>query len=100
MMDRKLLESIARLANLSLDEKDEAEYVGKLEAIFQYVAQLEKVDVAQVEPMSHVLGATNVVRDDIVEPSLSVEEGLKNAPDTSGQYIRGPLIIDPGTEHS
>lgn len=99
MISKELLLKIARLAHLMVEEREAVELQGNLSSIFDYIGKLEKVDVSNVQPMSHVHGTTNVFREDLVEPSLTVEEGLRNAPDLSGRFIRVPIIIEPGTEH-
>jgi len=99
MITKELLLKIAKLAHISVPESETTEFMNNLSSIFGYMEKLESVNVANVEPMSHVLGATNVLRADEVTPSLPVEEALQNAPDSSGRFIRVPIIIDSGVEH-
>jgi aspartyl-tRNA(Asn)/glutamyl-tRNA(Gln) amidotransferase subunit C len=35
----------------------------------------------------------DILRDDVVQGSVSREEGLKNAPDTDGTFFRVPKVI-------
>jgi aspartyl-tRNA(Asn)/glutamyl-tRNA(Gln) amidotransferase subunit C len=51
------------------------------------------VDVSGVEPMAHALPLQNVLREDVVEPSLPIEEVLKNAPEVDGRFFKVPKII-------
>ena len=99
MITKELVLKIAKLAHLSVDESSVEGFSKNLSDIFGYMAQLEKVNVDDVAPMSHVLGQTNVFRADEVKPSLGIEEALKNTPDCSGRFIRVPIIVEPGTEH-
>jgi aspartyl-tRNA(Asn)/glutamyl-tRNA(Gln) amidotransferase subunit C len=46
-----------------------------------------------VEPMAHAVPLQNVLRDDVAEKSLPLEEVLKNAPDTDGPFFKVPKII-------
>ena len=57
------------------------------------MAKLSEVDVAGVEPMAHALPLHNVLRDDVVEPSLPVEQVLRNAPETDGPFFKVPKVI-------
>lgn len=68
----------------------------KLNAIFGYLEVITSAKVDGVEPMSHVHGSINVIREDVVEPSMPNGELLKIAPDCSGRYIRTPLVIGEG----
>ena len=98
MLSRELVLKIARLARLHLSDDEVPVLAKELDGIFQFVRQLEKIDVSEIEPMSHVHGVTNVFRDDAVVAPLSVEETLKNAPDSSGRFIRVPIIVGQETE--
>lgn len=84
---------IAALANLSVGEEESRVLAGDLAAVLAYVEKLKEIDVTSVEPMSHVHGAVNVFREDVVQPPMDTEEGLKNAPDKSGRFIRVPIIV-------
>lgn len=84
---------VAKLARLALDEAHLAKYAPQLTSILGYVEQLKKVDVASTEPMAHALPISNVLREDIVQPSLSLEKVLQNAPDTDGQFFKVPKVI-------
>jgi aspartyl-tRNA(Asn)/glutamyl-tRNA(Gln) amidotransferase subunit C len=84
---------VAKLARLAMDEPQLQKLTTELEGILEYVAKLERVDVASVEPMAHALPLHNVLRDDVVEPSLPLDKVLKNAPDTDGPFFKVPKII-------
>ena len=99
MITKELITKIARLAHLHTEEAEVQELSADLSSIFDYIALLEKVDISAVEPLSHVLAQTNVMRPDIAEPSLPVDDLLGIAPDTSGRFIKVPIIVEPGTEH-
>jgi len=85
---------VAKLANLPLTV-DEKKYLGKeLDETLEHIANLQKIDTKNVEPTSQVTGLENVMRDDVVTPSLSQKEVLQNAKDTYKGYIRVPAIIE------
>ena len=85
---------IVKLARLSLSEDELLTYSGQLNTIIGHVEQLNKLDTIGIEPTSHVLPITNVIRDDAHTPSLSNEEVLKNAPDPADNFYRVPKIIE------
>ena len=84
---------VAKLARLALREDQLAKYAPQLGAILQYIEQINKIDKSGVEPMAHALPLHNVLREDVVEPSLSLGEVLKNAPETDGPFFKVPKII-------
>ena len=94
MISEDEVKKIARLAYLNVEDSEVKKLASQLNAIFGYIQKLEKLDVHDVAPMSHVHGAINVFREDAVEPSLPVEDALKIAPDSSGRFIRVPIIIE------
>lgn len=90
----ELVIKIGKLAHLELSADEIPALRGELGAILEHVDQLQKVNVTDVSAMSHVHGASNVFREDVVQPSLEFGAAKVNAPDTSGTFFRVPLIIE------
>lgn len=84
---------VAKLARLSLSEEKLQMLRGQLEPILNYVDKIGQLNVAGVEPMAHALPLHNVLREDVVEPSLPIEKVLQNAPDTDGRFFKVPKVI-------
>ena len=84
---------VAKLARLELPEDRLAKLTLQLETILEYVAQIGTVDVTGIEPMAHALPLHNVLREDVVEPSLPLAKVLQNAPDTDGPFFKVPKVI-------
>lgn len=84
---------IALLARLHL-EPDEVERLrAELSAILEHMERLRLLDTEGVEPMTHAVPMRLRLRPDVVEPSLSVELALDEAPDADGDLFRVPGII-------
>ena len=90
----KDVEKIADLARLYITEEEKEKYTRQLNVILEYMEQLNKVDTSKVEPLSHPFELKNVFREDEVQPSLPVDEALKNAPEKSGNYFKVPKVIN------
>ena len=84
---------VAKLARLALDDQHLERLTVQLENILEYVAKIGQVDVTGVEPMAHALPLHNVLREDVVEPSLPLEKVLMNAPETDGPFFKVPKVI-------
>ncbi|MFH1887734.1 MAG: Asp-tRNA(Asn)/Glu-tRNA(Gln) amidotransferase subunit GatC [Pseudomonadota bacterium] len=84
---------VARLARLSVDEKDVAEFTRQVGDILEYVDTLNQADTRAVPPTSHSLDRVNAFREDGARPSLGTDELLENAPDREGPDILVPKII-------
>lgn len=88
-----LIENLAKLAHLSFDEKEKAEIRADLQEMITFIEKLKEVNTDGVQPLLHMSGNTNMLREDIVQGSVSRDEALKNAPDTDGIYFRVPKVI-------
>jgi len=84
---------VAKLARLALDESHLRTFTPQIESILEYVDKIRAVDVSGVEPMAHALPLANVLRADVVEPSLPIEKVLQNAPETDGRFFKVPKVI-------
>lgn len=90
------LRRIAHLARLRISEEESERLSGQLGSILTYVELLNEVDTAGVEPMAHAIELTNVLREDVPQPSLPRDQALANAPQTDGRYFLVPAILDEG----
>jgi aspartyl-tRNA(Asn)/glutamyl-tRNA(Gln) amidotransferase subunit C len=88
---------IADLAKLHLGEEELEEFTERFQSLLDYIEKLKQVDVETIEPTSHVSFSKefeeHIFREDVVEPSLPVEESLANAPDSGGGHFRVPKVI-------
>ncbi|WP_242310575.1 Asp-tRNA(Asn)/Glu-tRNA(Gln) amidotransferase subunit GatC, partial [Bacillus cereus group sp. BfR-BA-01524] len=66
----------------------------QLDAIVTFAEQLNELDTTDVKPTTHVLTMKNVMREDVAEKGLPVEEVLKNAPDHKDNQIRVPAVLE------
>jgi aspartyl-tRNA(Asn)/glutamyl-tRNA(Gln) amidotransferase subunit C len=90
-------EQVAHLANLAridLSPEEIASLTAELGQIVDSVAKVSEVATPDVPATSHPMPLTNVFRDDIVRPSLSVEQALSGAPERDGDKFRVPAILD------
>ncbi|MBF0593909.1 MAG: Asp-tRNA(Asn)/Glu-tRNA(Gln) amidotransferase subunit GatC [Candidatus Omnitrophica bacterium] len=94
MITKETVNYIASLSRLHIDEAENAGFVRNLEDILQYVAKLNKLDVAGVLPTSHVLKMENVFRDDKVSPSLTQQEALSFAIESHAGHYKVPKVIE------
>ena len=87
------VEHVAKLARLEFTQAEKEKLVHQLNDILTYVGKLNEIDTTNVEPLSHVIELENVFREDVVIPSSSSEETLKNAPDRTEKFFRVPKVI-------
>jgi aspartyl-tRNA(Asn)/glutamyl-tRNA(Gln) amidotransferase subunit C len=90
---------VAELAHLELTPEEIELYRGQLDEIIAYVGKLEKLDVANVEPMAQVLFAAPgedhpELRDDTLVPCDIADAVLAQAPDAAKPFFRVPRVIE------
>jgi aspartyl-tRNA(Asn)/glutamyl-tRNA(Gln) amidotransferase subunit C len=75
------IDAVAALAHLRLQPGQRERLAADLERILDYVDQLRDVNTENVPETAHVADVARPWRDDVVAPSLGVDEALANAPD-------------------
>ena len=76
----KDVEHVANLARLELSGQEKEQFTEQMNAILAYADKLGELDTTDVEPTSHVLPVTNVMREDEVRESVSNENGSAERP--------------------
>lgn len=89
---------VAELAYLELSADEEVHMQRDLNAILDYIAQLNELDTSRVEPMAQVaevLGnARAALRADEQRASLPREAVMAAAPETDGTFFKVPKVIE------
>lgn len=94
-VSREVVEHVALLARLELSEEEIARLQRELGRILEHANKLQNVDTDAIEGTSHVLPITNVYREgDEVQPSLSPEEAVSTAPESTENLFRVPRIVE------
>jgi aspartyl-tRNA(Asn)/glutamyl-tRNA(Gln) amidotransferase subunit C len=84
---------VARLARLSLTDAEADTFTGQLAAILEHAEDVEALDLADVPPTAHPVPLVNVMRPDVVGPTLSNEAALAGAPAAEDGRFRVPTIL-------
>jgi len=85
---------IAKLARLRLSEEEVRLYGGQLTKILDAMAELNALDTSNVPPTASVLGAVNVMREDVPRTFEDREALLAGAPDREGPYFKVRKVIE------
>ena len=86
-LTREELRHVADLARLGLRDDELEALASELSSILEYIDQLEQLDTSAIPPTAQVGELVDVMRDDEVGPSLTVEDALRNAPARDGTYF-------------
>ena len=93
MIDKEVVEKVAKLSRLELDEAEVALYVDQLNQILDTMAGLQQIDTEGVAPLAHVLPIENVLREDEVGQCFTQEKVLANAPEQADGMFQVPKIV-------
>jgi aspartyl-tRNA(Asn)/glutamyl-tRNA(Gln) amidotransferase subunit C len=85
---------VALLARLRVSPDELQMFTGQLNSIVDYVAQLQELDTAEVEPLSHGIEVRNVFRDDVRAAALPRESALCNAPKRNQESFLVPAVLE------
>lgn len=88
------VEKVAKLARLEITQAEKEAFAKQLSQILTHVEKLKQYDTNGIEPTSTVLGQVNVFRDDVIQPSLSVDKALANAPEREADGFSVPKILE------
>ena len=84
---------VAKLARLDLTPDEITVMTAQLDGMLEHFADMDALDLAQVEPMTQPFPLHNVFREDVVVPGLDREEVLAVAPAAEDGRFRVPPII-------
>ncbi|OYN86571.1 Asp-tRNA(Asn)/Glu-tRNA(Gln) amidotransferase GatCAB subunit C [Parenemella sanctibonifatiensis] len=81
------------LARIELTAEEQERLAPQLDQILESVSRVQEVAGEDVPPTSHPMPLTNVFRDDEVQPSLTAEQALDQAPSAEMDRFRVPRIL-------
>jgi aspartyl-tRNA(Asn)/glutamyl-tRNA(Gln) amidotransferase subunit C len=92
------VERVAELAHLELTPEETGPMLRDLNAILDYVAELNQLDTAGIEPLAQMGELENAaipsLRADRLEPSLDRTAVMSQAPETDGAFFKVPKVIE------
>lgn len=87
------IKTTAHLARLAVTESELPELIRHFESILNFFAVLDEVATEDLQEYSHFPDGGNVLREDHVEHTLTTDEALSNAPESSDNFFKTPLIV-------
>jgi len=92
-LSRADVEHVAHLARLGLSDEELTRLEGQLNHILEQYTKLAELDTDHIAPTAQTIELENILRDDVVRPSLPVEAVLANAAEIEGDFIVVPAIM-------
>lgn len=93
-VDEATVRRIARLARIKVTDAEAKGLEKELSGILDWVAQLNEVDTANVEPMTRVVAQEMKMRHDVVTDGERAAEVTKNAPMSEDNFFVVPKVVE------
>ncbi|CAN5599629.1 Asp-tRNA(Asn)/Glu-tRNA(Gln) amidotransferase subunit GatC [soil metagenome] len=93
-LELETVERIAALARLGLSQDEMERMRDQLSVVLDHISMLEEVPTEDIPPTAQVIELQNIMRDDVVEPSLSQEQVILNAPRSEDGFIKVKAVLD------
>ena len=93
-LDRSVVEKIAHLARLGLNDADIPRTTEALNSILGLIDQMQAVDTTGIEPLAHPLEASQRLRADVVTESNHREAYQSIAPAVENGLYLVPKVIE------
>ena len=93
MLTKETVLKVAKLARLTISEEDAVAYQSQFDKILGYFENISAIDTKGVEPLVSPITTPAFLREDQVVQEISVDEILKNAPDSKGNLFKVPPVI-------
>ncbi len=93
MISKEIVEKVAKLSRLGLEEDEISLYADQLSQILDTMEGLKQIDTEGVMPLAHVLPIENVFREDEAGDCFTQEQVLANAPKQCDGMFQVPKIV-------
>lgn len=93
-IDRDHLQKLAHLARIEISPDMEEGLIQDMEQIISWVEKLDELDTENTEPLMHMSFESNAFREDEVQPDITREQALKNAPSRHNDFFSVPKVLD------
>lgn len=88
------VDHVAMLARLGLAPDERERMRDQLSSILEHISLLDEIDTEAIPPTAQVIALQNVMRDDVVRPSLPVKDVLRNAPQSEDGMFKVNAVLD------
>ncbi len=92
-VDKKLLEHVAEVARLKLNEEDIKKFLPQLKEALEFFSKLKEINTENVKPTFQPLELKNAIREDKEEKCLTQDEALSLTEHKKDGYFKGPRAV-------
>jgi aspartyl-tRNA(Asn)/glutamyl-tRNA(Gln) amidotransferase subunit C len=84
---------VAKLARLILSDEELDRFTEQLSQVLEHANDMNALDLADLVATAHPFGIVNVVREDVIRPSLDHDVVIAMAPDAQDGRFAVPRIL-------
>lgn len=88
-----MIDKLANLARLKFNETEKVQIKSDLQNMIGMIEKMNELDTTDVAPLLHITENVNVLREDMVEGSITNEEALQNAANKNAPFFIVPKVI-------
>ena len=88
-----MIDKLANLARLKFDETEKVQIKSDLQNMIGMIEKMNELDTTDVAPLLYITENVNVLREDMVEGSITNEEALQNAANKNAPFFIVPKVI-------
>ncbi len=92
-VDRKLIEHVAEVARLKLNEEEIKKFLPQLKEALEFFSKLKEINTENVKPSFQPVDIKNVMREDEANQCLSQEDALSLTEHKKDGYFKGPRAV-------
>jgi aspartyl-tRNA(Asn)/glutamyl-tRNA(Gln) amidotransferase subunit C len=93
MVDKTIVEYVAKLTRINVSEREKEHLAGQLSKILSYIDKLKELDTEGVEPLRSLNEKRNVFRKDVARDSGKQQAIINNSPSTFENHFKIPKVI-------
>ena len=92
-VDRKLLEHVAELARVKLNDEEIKKFLPQLKEILEFFSKLKEIETDNVKPSFQPVELKNIMREDREGQCLSQDDALSLTEHKKDGYFKGPRAV-------
>jgi len=92
-VDKKLLEHVAEVARIKLNDEEIKKFLPQLKEILEFFSQLKDINTDNVKPSFQPVELKNIMREDKEEQCLSQDDAMSLTEHKKDGYFKGPRAV-------
>lgn len=88
------IDHVAQLSRLELTTEEKLKFSKELEAILNYIDELNSANTEDIEPISQISGLSNIARIDKIANKNDRAKMLENAPEQQDGFIKVKQVFE------